>query len=119
MNENVLLDKSYAFALIIVKIGYSLIERKEFILSKQLIRSGTSICANAEEAVGALTTKEFHNRMSISYREARECKYWLRLLRDTNWIDDSNAHPILEEIEELLKILGSILKTLRTKRNST
>ncbi|MEM9052772.1 MAG: four helix bundle protein [Bacteroidota bacterium] len=116
MKRNVIIEKSYAFSVDIVKLGYSLIDKKEFILSKQLIRSATSIGANAEEASGALTKKEFHHRMSISYREARESRYWLRLLRDTNWLSESEAQKYLDSIEEILRILGSILKSLRSDR---
>ncbi|MGB6035747.1 MAG: four helix bundle protein [Cryomorphaceae bacterium] len=118
MKNNVLQDKSYQFALKALEIGYSLIAKKEFILSKQLIRSGTSIGANIEEGIGAHTEKDFHYKLNIAYKEARETKYWLRLLRDSKQIEESVARNCIEDIEELLRILGSILITLQKKRRS-
>ncbi len=86
MKENLILTKTYSFAILIVNLNKKLIAQKEFVLSKQLLRSGTSIGANAEEAVGGISKKDFRAKMSISYKEARETHYWLRLLKDTNYI---------------------------------
>jgi len=113
---NVLQEKSYLFAIKIVKLGYQLIDKKEFILSKQLIRSGTSIGANIEEGIGAFSRKDFHHKLSISYKEARETRYWLRLLRDTDNLQQDTAIDFLKDIEEILRILGSILKTLKAEK---
>jgi len=81
MKENILRDKSYTFALNAIKVYKQLaFEQKEFILSKQFLRSATSIGANIEEAVGSQSKKDFLNKIFISYKEARETKYWLNLL---------------------------------------
>ena len=89
MKSNIILKESYAFAVRIVKLYlYLYKEKKEFVLSKQILRSGTSIGANAEEAVGGISKKDFWAKMSIAYKEARETEYWLRLLNDTDILDD-------------------------------
>ena len=117
--NNIIIEKSYAFAIKIVncyKLLYT--ERKEFVLSKQLLRSGTSIGANVEEAVGGKSRKDFYAKLSIAYKEARETNYWLRILRDTQFIDNKIAEPLLADNEELLRLIGSILKTMKQKDNS-
>lgn len=78
--ENIIRSKSYAFALRIIKLNKFLFEKREFVISKQLLRCGTSIGANVEESVGCISKKDFVNKMSIAYRESRETKYWLNLL---------------------------------------
>jgi len=89
MKENVILEKSFDFAVRIVKLNQYLVEqKKEFNLSKQIIRSGTSIGANVEESIGGISKKDFTAKMSISYKEARETRYWLRLLKATVYIDE-------------------------------
>ncbi len=115
---NIIQEKSYSFALRVVKLSRHLAEeKKEFILSKQLLRSGTSIGANVEEAIGGQSEKDFFAKLTISYKEARESKYWLRLLRDSNYLTPTQAESLLTDIEEILKITGSILKTLRNKNS--
>ena len=87
--DNVIQEKSYQFAIKIVKTSKYLVDqKKEFILSKQLLRSGTSIGANVEEAIGGQSKKDFFAKLSISYKEARETKYWIRLLFDTDYINE-------------------------------
>jgi len=113
MKENVIQVKSYSFSVKTVKLGYALFDKREFILSKQLIRSATSVGANVEEAIGAYTKKEFHHKIGIAYKEARESKYWIRLLHDTGWIDKASAEDFLRDIEELLRLMGAIMSTLR------
>ena len=114
--ENIVRDKSYAFAVRVVKLAQYLVkEKKELVLSKQLLRSGTSIGANVEEAMGGQSGKDFFARLNIAYKEARESHYWLRLLHDTGYLTDSQAESILADTDELQKIIGSILKTLREK----
>ncbi len=82
--DNVILDKSYAFAVRIIKFYQFLVsEKKEYVLSKQILRCGTSIGANIEEAIGGQSKKDFFAKLTISYKEARECHYWIRLLSDT------------------------------------
>lgn len=84
MKENIIQIKSYAFAVRIVKVyKYLCEEKKEYVLSKQLLRSGTSIGANIEEAIGGQTDKDFFAKLTIAYKEARETHYWIRLLTDT------------------------------------
>lgn len=114
MKENIILQKSYSFALRIVKLYlYLKKEKKEFELAKQVLKSGTSIGANVEEAVGGFTRKDFSAKLGIAYKEARETKYWLRLLNDANLIESKIFHSMQKDYEELLKIIGSILKTLK------
>jgi four helix bundle protein len=116
--NNIIVEKSYAFAIRIVNCyKYLSTEKKEFILSKQLLRCGTSIGANIEEAVGGQSRKDFFAKLSIAYKEARETNYWLRILRDTQFIDHKIAESLLSDNEELLKLIGTILKTI--KQNDT
>jgi len=85
--------------------------KKEFVLSKQVLRSGTSIGANVEEAIGGSSKKDFLNKMKIAYKEARETSYWLRLLRDTDFINKKAFDSIHNDCEELLKLLYTIIKS--------
>ena len=113
---NVLREKSYSFALRIVRTSRYLSEEKhEYTLSKQLLRSGTSIGANVEEAIGGQSDKDFAFKLAIAYKEARESHYWIRLLRDSNYLTPKQSESLLTDIDELLRILGSILKTLKSK----
>lgn len=84
-----------------------------FVLSKQLLRSGTSIGANIEEAIGGQSRKDFYAKLTISYKEARESNYWIRLLKDTDFLTEEESRSLLTDIEEILKIIGSIQKTIR------
>lgn len=113
---NLIQIKSYAFALRIVKLyRYLCDEKNEFIFSKQIVRSGTSIGANVEEAIGGQSNKDFLSKMSIAYKEARETHYWLRLLRDSDILEIKHSESIIEECEELLKLSGSIILTTKSK----
>jgi four helix bundle protein len=115
-NDNVLQKKSYAFGIRIVKATqYLTNEKKEYILSKQLLRSGTSIGANTEEAIGGQSDKDFYAKLNIVYKEARETSFWLRLLKDTNYFEESHADSLLLDCDEILKIVGSIIKTMKIK----
>jgi four helix bundle protein len=112
--DNVVQIKSYAFAVRIVKVYQFLCEqKKEFVLSKQLLRSGTSIGANIEEAIGGQSEKDFYAKLTISYKEARETHYWIRLLKDTNYLTEEQADNLIKDADELLRIIGSIQKTMR------
>lgn len=114
MKENIIQTKSYAFSVKIINIFKHLQkEKREFILSKQLIRSGTSIGANIEEAIGGQSKKDFFAKLTISYKEARESKYWIRLLRDAEYLETGVSQELLLDIEEILRIIGSIQKTMR------
>jgi four helix bundle protein len=113
-SDNILQIKSYAFAVKTIKVYQFLCEeKKEYILSKQLLRCGTSIGANVEEAIGGQSGKDFFAKLTISYKEARETHYWVRLLRDTNYLTDEQSESLLNDVSELLKIIGSIQKTIR------
>lgn len=114
--ENVVQEKSYAFAIRIVRLYKYLLEDKhEYALSKQLVKCGTSIGANIEEALGGQSDKDFIAKLSVAYKEARETHYWLRLLRDTDFLEAKPAASILRDCEELLRILSSILTTMKKK----
>ncbi len=113
--DNVVQDKSYNFSLKIIKIYQELTkEKKEFIISKQLIRSGTSVGANIEEAIGAQSRNDFIAKISISYKEARETLYWLHILTDSNFLNKQQSDTLIYDCEELLKILSSILRTSKS-----
>jgi four helix bundle protein len=110
MKDNVILNKSYSFALSIIKLFQHLTEdKREFILSKQLIRCGTSIGANVHEAVDAQSRPDFIHKMSISLKEARETQYWLMLLHDSGYIAD--IKEIKQSCDELVFILTAIIKS--------
>jgi four helix bundle protein len=94
-NDNVVQVKSYSFAIRIVEVyKYLISENKEFVLSKQLLRSGTSIGANVEEAIGGQSRKDFFAKLTIAYKEARESHYWIRLLKDTNYLTEEQYNSI-------------------------
>ena len=112
--DNVIKEKSYAFAIRIINLYQFLCEdKKGFVLSKQILRSGTSIGANIEEAIGGQSPKDFFAKMTIAYKEARETHYWIRLLTDTNYLTKQQSADLLKDNEELLKIIGAIQKTIR------
>jgi four helix bundle protein len=115
--ENIVYDKAFQFAIRIVKAYQHLTnEKKEVILSKQLLRCGTSIGANIAEAIGAISKADFSNKISISYKECLETKYWLSLLKDTGFINQKTFTSIFLEADEIAKILFSILKSTRIKK---
>jgi len=111
-NEENVKDKSYRFALRIIKLYRFLCDKKkEYVLSKQILRSGTSIGANIEEASAGQSRKDFLAKMSIASKEARETLYWLKLLRDSDYLEDKLAKSLIDDTEELVKMLTSIVKT--------
>ena len=110
--QNVIQEKSYSFALKIIGLYRKLASNQEYILSKQMLRSGTSIGANVEEALAAQSRPDFHMKMTIAFKEARETHYWLRLLKDSNWMNiDYSAY--LKDSDEIIRILNAI--TQKTK----
>ena len=116
--DNVIQEKSFAFAVRIVNLYKFLCEeKKEFVLSKQILRSGTSIGANIEESIGGQSDKDFFTKLTIAYKEARETTYWLRLLLATDYLNQEQADSLLNDAEEICKILGKIQITMRN-RNS-
>lgn len=117
---NIVLDKSYQFSLRTVSLfRYLTAEKKEHYLSKQLLRSGTSIGANIEEAMGGSSRNDFRAKLDIAHKEARETKYWLRLLRDSSLLEIKAADSMIQDCEELLKLLVAILKSLRSHPTKT
>ncbi len=120
MKENVIQIKSYAFAVRVVRLYQHLSEKKkEFVLSKQVLRAGTSIGANVEEAIGAQSKADFLSKMSIAYKEARETSYWLRLLKDTGYLSKTEFQSVQADVEELCRILSKIkTSTQEVIRNS-
>ncbi|MHC4328357.1 MAG: four helix bundle protein [Planctomycetota bacterium] len=111
MAESIVKKKSYDFALEIIKFCAQLRNQKHFEISSQLLRSGTSIGANIEEALAGRSRKDFFAKMSIASKEARETNYWLRLIRDAEILDGQHCEKLLEVSEELIKMLTSIVKT--------
>ena len=116
MKQNIILIKTYTFSVKTVKLCQILNRnKKEYILSKQLLRSATSIGANTEEAIGGFSKKDFIYKLSIAYKEARETSYWLRLLKDTGYIDELKLKSYLKDCNEILKILHTIINS--SKKN--
>ena len=114
--ENIVQTKSYVFAVRIVRLYQHLSSsKKEFVLSKQVLRSSTSIGANVEEAIGGQSRADFVSKLSITYKEARETSYWLRLLRDSDYLSQPEFESIHADADELWRIIGSIQKS--TKAN--
>jgi len=115
---NVIRDKSYSFALKIIKLYQSLASRHEYVLSKQVLRSGTGIGANVEEALAAQSRPDFHTKLTIAYKEARETNYWLRLLSDSQIMSiDYSSH--LKDSEEIIRILNAITRKTKSARKSS
>ena len=116
--NNIIQEKSFTFAVRIVNLyKYLCEEKKEFILSKQVLRSGTSIGANIEESIGGQSDKDFFMKLTIAYKEARETVYWLKLLLATDYLNQEQAESLLKDAEEICKIIGKIQITMRS-RNS-
>jgi len=111
-------DKSFAFAVRIVKLyQYLSDEKKEYILSKQILRSGTSIGALVREAQQAESKADFIHKLSIALKEANETDYWIDLLQETNYLSDPQYQSIKNDIVQLLKLLTSIIKTTKNNKN--
>jgi four helix bundle protein len=108
--ESIIQQKSFQFALEIIRLYIQLQERREYVLSNQLLRSGTSIGANVEEASGGQSRKDFLAKMYIAYKEARETKYWLRLLQHSKLVNIDLTNE-LTCVDEIIRILSSIIKT--------
>jgi four helix bundle protein len=116
--ENVLRNKSYQFALRMIKLFRYMCEKhKEYILSKQILRSGTAIGALVREAEHAQSKADFLNKMNIALKEANETEYWLSLLKDSDFLSEKEYNSIYENIDELLRLLVSIVKTTKTRLN--
>ena len=119
MRDNVILDRSFAFAVRVVRLyKYLSNEKKEYVLSKQLLRSGTSIGANINEAQAGQSRADFIAKMSIASKEARESKYWIELLIKTDYLnaDDKHTKSLQNDIEEISKLLTSIVKSSQANK---
>ncbi len=115
---SILADKSYKFAIRIVKLNrYLTKEQKEYTLSKQLLRSGTAIGALVAEAQYAQSKADFINKMYIGLKEANESRYWIRLLTDCQYITEAMSKSIFDDVEELIKMLTSSINTTKEKIN--
>ncbi len=113
--DNVIQKKTFQFAIRIVNAyKYLVNDKHEYVLSKQLLRSGTSIGANIEEGIGAQSRADFISKLSISYKEARETYYWLRLLLETGYLTKEMAASLIEDIKEICKILARIKISMRS-----
>jgi four helix bundle protein len=114
MNENIIKVKSYSFAVRVVLFSRELRNRKvEAVIINQLLKSGTSVAANVEEAVASISKREFSAKISISYKEGKESLFWLRILHDTGTISTSEFSSLSNDLDEILKILFCILKKTR------
>jgi four helix bundle protein len=121
MKSNVVVDKTFDFAVRIVKLNKYLSKNKnEYVISKQLLRSGTSIGANVNEAQAAQSKADFIAKMSIASKEARETNYWINLLIKTNFLNlnDIYTKSLINEIEEIMKLLTSIVKSAQENKNA-
>ena len=113
MKQSPIQVKSYEFSVAIVKLYRELMEKNEYIFARQILKSGTSIGANVEEAVGAQSRKDFYMKITIAFKEAKESNYWLRLLRDCHFIEPKPADELIIQVNELLKILTAIRRTVK------
>jgi four helix bundle protein len=111
MKENVIELKSFQFAIRIVNLYKHLTGKKEYVLSKQILRSGTSVGANIKEAICGFSKADFRAKMSIAHKEINETEYWLRLLYETKYINDKEFNSLFEDAREINRILSKILIT--------
>jgi len=110
--DNIIKVKSYKFALRIIKLYKFLSnEKNEYVLSKQILKCGTSIGANIEEAIGAVSKKDFLNKVYIAHKESRECCYWINLLRDSDYINKKSSDSLINDCNELIKLTGKIISS--------
>lgn len=117
MKENVIKSKSFAFALQVIKLyQYLQAEKKEYVLSKQLLRSGTSIGAMVREAEQAESKADFIHKLAIAQKEANESEYWIELLFQSRYIEDAQYQSIFQDISEIRKLLTSIIKTSKINK---
>jgi four helix bundle protein len=116
MKENIVKNKSYLFAIKVVKLYKDLVEnKKEYVFSKQLLRSGTAIGALIRESEQAESKADFIHKLSIALKEANETDYWISLLKDTDYLTESEFNEISNDAVELIKLLVSIIKSSKTK----
>ena len=119
-NENIIAEKSKGFAVRIVKLCQALQEdRREYVLSRQLMKSGTSIGANVREAGRGQTRADFYTKLTIALKEADETSYWLELLKEGDCLDEAAFETVYAECQELIRLLTAITKTIRNKNATT
>ena len=117
MTENIIIAKTYSFAVGIVQFCFEIQDKKrEYVLSRQLLKSGTSIGANTEESQGAISKAEFVAKMQIALKEAKETRYWLRLIKDADVYQNAHSEQLLTECIEIIVIITSILKTAKGRK---
>lgn len=109
-------DKSFQFALRIIEECETLNDQREYVLSKQLLKCGTSIGANVEEALGGQSRADFIAKLSIAYKEARETKYWLKLLQLSSYAESIEIQSLLDDADELCRIIAKIILTSKVSR---
>ena len=120
MKNNVLADKTVDFAVRIIKFyKYLFDEKKEYVLSKQVLRSGTSIGANVRESKNAQSNADFANKLNIALKEADEIQYWLEIMEKAGLVKEEQVSKLNEDLKEIIAILVSSLKTLKTKRKQS
>ena len=118
-DNNIISVKAKKFAVRIVRLyNYLCDEKREFVMSKQLMRSGTSIGANISEGICGISKKDFLSKMYIAFKECVETQYWLDLLNETEYLSETEYRSIYEDCEELRKLLSSITKTTQERINS-
>jgi four helix bundle protein len=117
MADSVVGGKAYYFALKVILLHRLMQEQKEYVISNQLLRSSTSIGANIEEAQAGFSRKDFAAKMAIASKEARESRYWIRLLSDSRIVKDFEFTELLTDIDEIVKILTKIVKTTQLETN--
>ena len=113
--ENIIVQKSYSFALKTVTLYKELAEQREYVLSKQLLRSGTSIGANIHEVVASESKKDFLHKMGIALKEARETSYWLNHLKDSSYISFETFNSLHSDCQSMIRILNSIILTTKDR----
>lgn len=120
LKENVIETKSFDFAVRIVKMSqYLATKKKEIVLSKQILKSGTSIGANVSEAQKAQSTADFYAKLTIALKEANETDFWLRLLHKTEYLSQQEFQSLKSDLEEIISILVAITKTIRNQGNNS
>ena len=117
MKESIIVIKSFHFSLQILQLYKVLIKNKEYVISKQLLRCSTSIGANIEEAGAASSKKDFIAKMTIASKEAREARYWLKLLNEDRFLEDYELTELISEINQIISILTKIVKTSQESSN--
>lgn len=117
--DNVIQDKTYRLALRAIALYQGLVKKREFVLSRQVLRSGTAIGAIVEEAIGAESRADFVHKLSMANKECKETHYWIRLLRDSEMIDTNMSRSLLRDCEEVGRILASIILTTKNGRRNS